>query len=309
MYGIRHIPVHWLVGFFNIMSVFCDVVYGTAERTWTFFSTLFWNLTGLDQYVVFQDLNPTPIPYRFYMLGGLGDREWYYNMRTRVFELKARGISRKFLPALTIEYNQRVDRGDDDGTRRIIYDLTKWVDSVTFISFDGIFPHPMQLVAAWSLHTGIWPSFHNDDENQLKLTMMCGADGNSYDVPISLSASPFSWRRFAAGNEGSSTEASSDESSSDEEEDTEEDTDEESEEESEQEATDAKEEESEEDTEEEVVLPNSSEEKDSDGNNSTDSATSADEITQVTEIKETKPDSPIVLEDTPVDRNYFEEVD
>ena len=165
------------------MSLLCDITYGTAERLLTFFSTVFWNLTGLDQYYVFQDQNPAPIPYRSFMLGGLGDREWYYNVRTRVFELHARGISRKFLPALAIEFNQSVD-GGDEGTRRIIYDLTKWVDSVTFKSYEGVFPHPMQLVAAWSLHSGVWPSFHNDDENQLKLTMMCGEDGKMFEKYI-----------------------------------------------------------------------------------------------------------------------------
>lgn len=288
MYGIRHIPVNWLVGFLNLTSVVCDFVQGTAECIWTFFSTMFWNLTGLDQYVVFQDQNPTPIPYRSYMLGGLGEREWYYNMRSRVFELKARGTSRKFLPAITIEFNQSIDDSNNDSSRHIMYDLTKWIDSVTFKSFDGVFPHPMQLVSAWSLHSGIWPSFHTDNEHQLKLTMMCGSDGNSYDVPISLVASPFSWRRFAAGNEGSSTEDSdSDESESDE---------------SVDESTD----------ESEVAVPNGSEkevETESSEESNEETSSTEDEITQIAGVKESKSDSPVVLEDTPVDRNYFEEVD
>lgn len=263
MYGIRHIPVHWLVGFFNMMSVIYDFIVGTAERIWTFGSTIAWNLTGLDQYVVFQDENPTPIPYRFYMLGGIGGREWFYNMRSRTFELNVRGVSRKFLPALTIEYFGSADR-------RLMYDLTKWLDTVTFRSTDGVFPHPMQLVAAWSLHSGIWPSFQNEVD---RLTMMCGADGNNYNVPISLVASPFSWRRFAAGE---MEESESDEES--------ESTESEATEESESEA---------ESTESEA----------------TESEATSDEITYVTEIKESKPESPVLIEEPVIDRKALEEVD
>jgi len=334
MYGIRHIPVQWLLGFFNIMNAACDFIVGAAERTWSFGSTLVWNLTGLDQYYVFQDQNPTPIPYRSFWLGGLGDRSWYYNTRTRVFELNAKGAARKFIPVLAIEYNHRVHEDHN-----IQYDLTKWLDSLTFKSVEGVFPHPMQLVAAWSLHSGIWSSFHNDDRNQIKLSMMCGDDGNTYDIPVDLKASEFSWRRFANGQEGSETSSSGSEeetSQEEDEEDEEEDEDEDEENESESEDEDKEEEEEEsedkdkeeEEEKEEAVKAEETDSKSTDTENSQTSASEElqvspdcsvtslkeeDEITQVTTISE----SPVVLKEeeiTPavepvIDTNYFEQVD
>jgi hypothetical protein len=219
MYGaaIRLVPVHWVLGFFNVVTWLYDAVLYVGERIFNFFNTMIWNLVGYDQVYVFQDNCPTPIPYRAFMLGGTGRYKWYYNTRSREFEAWVEGAKRQFIPALSI--NIRQDYNDEDGpNNRYEYDLTKWLDTVKFKTVDEFFPHPMQLVAAWSLHSGIWPSFVSRPDKQTRITMVSGMDGETYDINVATEISRFRWRDFAAGRAGtvSSPEESDSEDESDE---------------------------------------------------------------------------------------------
>ncbi len=199
------IPVHWIIAAFNIITCIYDCTAYVGERIFNFISTLVWNLTGYDQYFVFQDNCPTPIPYRVFMLGGTGRYKWYYNTRTREFEAWVEGAKREFLPALSLNIRQDYE-GEDGPNNRYEYDLTKWLDTVKFKTVSGFFPHPMQLVAAWSLHSGVWPSFVTATDKTTRITMMSGLDGESYDINVSTIISRFRWRDFAAGSAGTESE-------------------------------------------------------------------------------------------------------
>ncbi len=193
-----------------------------GERIFNFFNTMIWSLCGYDQVYVFQDNCPTPIPYRAFMLGGTGRYKWYYNTRSREFEAWIQGAKRQFIPALSI--NIRQDYTDEEGpNNRYEYDLTRWLDTVKFKTVDEFFPHPMQLVAAWSLHSGIWPSFVSRPDKQTRITMMSGMDGETYDINVATEISRFRWRDFAAGRAGvvSSPEETDESESEDEAEDSE----------------------------------------------------------------------------------------
>lgn len=207
---MRLIPVHWIMAAFNVVTWLYDATAYVFERIFSFGNSLVWNLTGYDQYYVFQDNCPTPIPYRAYMLGGTGRYKWYYNARTHEFEAWIEGAKKQFLPALSI--NIRQDYTSEDGpNNRYEYDLTRWLDTVKFKTTDDFFPHPMQLVSAWSLHSGIWPSFVTASNKTTRITMMSGMDGESYDIDVSTTISRFRWREFVAGTAGN---VSSDESES-----------------------------------------------------------------------------------------------
>jgi hypothetical protein len=216
MYGaaIRLVPVHWVLWFLNVVTWLYDAVIYIGERIVNFFNTMIWSLCGYDQLYVFQDNCPTPIPYRAFMLGGTGRYKWYYNARSREFEAWIQGAKRQFIPALSI--NIRQDYTDEEGPNNSYeYDLTRWLDTVKFKTVDEFFPHPMQLVAAWSLHSGVWPSFVSRPDKQTCITMLSGMDGETYDINVSTEISRFRWRDFAAGRAGvvSSPEESEEEES------------------------------------------------------------------------------------------------
>jgi hypothetical protein len=189
---IRTIPVLWLLEILNIGSMIFNFISAVFERITSFFTTNAWNLSGLDTYYVFIDENPIPIHYPKFLIGGIYDKLWFYNVRTREFTYGLDTDTRiEYLPALTAIY-----RSFTTNREFSTFDITGDLIRMTFRTYPGIFPTPMQLVGAWSLHSGIWPSMMQTKYKHV-ITMMNCQTAEDLDVSIGLKASKFDWNTFS----------------------------------------------------------------------------------------------------------------
>jgi hypothetical protein len=211
--AIRHIPVHWIIGFFDVVNFAVDLVHGILNRTCSFAMTNFWNLSGLDTYYVFLDENPSPIPYPKFVMGGIYEQKWYYSTRTREFSYgDYRSTARTYLPAIMGTYKHVRNDGDET-----TYDITEFLNKLKFKSFPHIFPTPAQLLNAWSLHSGIWLSLERGGAHTL--TVMNGNTGEDVVIPLTY-GNRFPWTTLIVDSESDTDSESEEDSDSDSKDDT-----------------------------------------------------------------------------------------
>ncbi len=181
-----HVPVSWLVALYNISCGAYNIIEYGVERVWSFGSAICNNLVGFDKYFVFLNNSCVPIPYNFYG-GARGDGNWLYDARNRVFQYCGgdSAMKRQVLPWLTMDLECTIS-----GERRE-YELSGWMESVTFFGPSGFFPHPLQILAAWSLHSRIWPSLMRDANTQLKIIR--AHDGEDMSLHMYKDFSNFAW--------------------------------------------------------------------------------------------------------------------
>jgi hypothetical protein len=199
MYGIllKVVPMHYLLSLFNCgNSAYTGVRY-IIRRILSFLLSILMSLLGWDQEYVFLDNSPYPIPYSSFVIGGYYKFVWRYNARTHTFRALNHEQTEQNLPALSLEVDQfYVDAfGDEIKTQ---YNLSDWLSNVKFYSSKGHYPHPVQLISAWSLTSGIWFSYMSIAGNRIKtlIRMMNCNDGSDYEYEMSASVCDFKWRRF-----------------------------------------------------------------------------------------------------------------
>lgn len=199
MYGIllKVVPMHYLLSLFNCGNSAYGSVRYLIRRILSFFLTLLMNVLGWDQEYVFLDNSPYPIPYSQFVIGGYYKFVWRYNARTHTFRALNHEQSPQNLPALSLEVDQFYEDafGDEIKTQ---YNLSEWLSEIKFFSSKGHFPHPVQLISAWSLSSGIWFSYMSVAGNRIKtvIRMMNSNDGADYEYVMSASVCDFKWRRF-----------------------------------------------------------------------------------------------------------------
>lgn len=193
---IRTIPVAWLLEILNVSTAIFNFFAAVVERIASFFGANLWNLSGLDAYYVFIDENPIPIHYPKFLIGGIYDKVWFYNVRTREFTYGlGEDTTVQYLPTLTAIYRSLNTDGEFTS-----FDITEHITRMTFKTLPGIFPTPMQLVGAWSLHSGIWPSMMQSRYRHI-ITMMDGTTAEDVDVDVGLKAAKFNWLTFSEEEE------------------------------------------------------------------------------------------------------------
>ena len=222
MYGIllKVVPTHYLLSLFNYgNSAYTGVKY-IIRRVLSFLITVLMSLLGWDQEYVFLDNSPYPIPYSSFVIGGYYKFAWKYNARTHTFRALNHEQTEQNLPALSLEIDQSyVDRfGDDTGDEiKTQYNLSDWLSNIKFYSSKGHYPHPVQLISAWSLTSGIWFSYMSIAGNRIKtlIRMMNCNDGSDYEYEMSASVCDFKWRRFEHPDSSSGATSGAEESQED----------------------------------------------------------------------------------------------
>ncbi len=180
-----HVPVYWLVALFNIGCGIYNIIDYSLERVWSFGSAIFNNLIGFDRYFIFLNNSCVPIPYHFYG-GSRGEGSWLYDSRARVFQSCSSGEQkRQVLPWLTMDLECTIN------DERREYNLSEWMESVTFYAPAGHFPHPLQLLAAWSINSRVWPSLQREANTQLKIIR--AHDGEDMSLHMYKDFSQFAW--------------------------------------------------------------------------------------------------------------------
>ncbi len=180
-----HVPVYWLVALFNIGCGIYNIIEYGLERTWSFGSAIFNNLIGFDRYFIFLNNSCVPIPYHFYG-GTRGEGAWLYDSRSRIFQSCTGGmLKRQVLPWLTMDLECTING------ERCEYNLSDWMEGVTFYAAPGEFPHPLQLLTAWSLNSRVWPSLMRDANTQLKIIR--AHDGEDMSLHMYKDFSQFAW--------------------------------------------------------------------------------------------------------------------
>lgn len=203
-----HVPVSWLVALFNIGCGIYNIIEYGVERVWSFGSAICNNLVGFDRYFIFLNNSCVPIPYHFYG-GSRGEGAWLYDSRNRVFQsCTGETLKRQVLPWLTMDLECTI-KGE-----RCEYNLSDWMESVTFYAPNGEFPHPLQLLAAWSLNSHVWPSLQHEANTQLKIIR--AHDGEDMSLHMYKDFSQFAWceTTFEDNEGGSDSEDSSERSES-----------------------------------------------------------------------------------------------
>lgn len=185
----RHVPINWIVGILNLLSGFCGVFTWTGERIWSFVNALWYNITGFDKYFIFLDDSPVPIPYWYY--GGTpGSKAWLYDARNKVFYgCVDESLNKKEnLPVLAMNLICKY-RGDD-----VMYDMSEWLEGVTFYTNNENFPHPLQLLSAWSLENRFWPSTRERDSTALEV--INAQTGDTEFIPLTQAVCEHPWYNF-----------------------------------------------------------------------------------------------------------------
>ncbi len=161
--AFRHVPVNWIVGSMNIISAICGACGWTVERIWSFFTAIWYNICGFDKYFVFMDESPVPIPYLNF--GGYpGSNCWLYDARNKVFygcDNESQN-KKEFLPVLSMEliWNK--------GGELVGCDMSAWLERLQIYTYNERFPHPLQILSAWSLDSYIWPATKKQSKTVLE---------------------------------------------------------------------------------------------------------------------------------------------
>lgn len=201
-----HVPVYWLIAMFNIGCGIYNIMEYGVERIWSFGSAIFNNLIGFDRYFVFLNNSCVPIPYHFYG-GSRGDGAWLYDSRNKIFQsCSGDNLKRQVLPWLTMDLECTIR------DERCEYNLSDWMEGVTFYAPPNQFPHPLQILTAWSLNSRVWPSLLRDANTQLKIIR--AHDGEDMSLHMYKDFSNFAWCETTFEEEDyNSEEAAVDESS------------------------------------------------------------------------------------------------
>lgn len=214
--AFRHVPVNWIVGIMTLFSSTWSCVSWTTERIWSFMNAIWYNIVGFDKYFIFMDDSPVPIPYWYY--GGCpGEAAWLYDARNRIFFNCTDEANNKkaYLPVLSMDLNATF-RNEER-----IYDLSDWLSSVTFYTHDSSFPHPLQILSAWSLDSGMWPA--TKDTSKTSFDVIDGDTGDDENIPLVQHVPKYSWHDYqhmvSDGEESSEEELSGPKEASSEEED------------------------------------------------------------------------------------------
>jgi hypothetical protein len=180
-----HVPVYWLVALFNIGCGIYNIIDYGLERVWSFGSAIFNNLIGFDRYFIFLNNSCVPIPYHFYG-GSRGNGSWLYDSRNKVFQsCTGEVLKRQVIPWLTMDLECTIR------DERCEYNLSDWMNDVTFYAPPEQFPHPLQLLSAWSLNSRVWPSLMRDANTQLKIIR--AHDGEDMSLHMYKDFSNFAW--------------------------------------------------------------------------------------------------------------------
>ncbi len=191
----RHVPVNWIVAFLNIFSMAFGIVSWTGERFWSFLNALWYNLIGFDKYFIFMDHSPIPIPY-WYFGGNPSNQAWLYDARNKTFTYCVdEGLNKKeHLPvlAMTLHTKYRGQTHDE-------MDMSSWLENVTFYTHDEHFPHPLQLLSAWSLETRFWPATKYNSNTYLETINAQTADVEI--ISLIQIVEPHKWYDYAADSD------------------------------------------------------------------------------------------------------------
>jgi hypothetical protein len=185
----RHVPINWIVGILNILSGFCGVFTWGGERIWSFLNAIWYNITGFDKYFIFMDNSPVPIPYWYY--GGTpGDDAWLYDARNKVFYNcdSYKENKKENLPVLAMNL---ICKYRDE---TVMYDMSDWLEKVTFYTRDENFPHPLQLLSAWCLENRFWPATRESDITCLEVINAQTAETEF--IPLTQSVCEHPWYNF-----------------------------------------------------------------------------------------------------------------
>jgi len=187
--AFRHVPVNWIVGIMTIFSGVWSCISWTTERIWSFMNAIWYNIVGFDKYFIFMDESPVPIPYWYY--GGCpGEAAWLYDARNRIFFNCTDEANNKksYLPVLSMDLNATF-RNEDRA-----YDLSDWLSSVTFYTHDSSFPHPLQILSAWSLNSRMWPA--TKDVSKSSFNVIDGDTGDDENIPLVQYVPKYYWHDY-----------------------------------------------------------------------------------------------------------------
>jgi hypothetical protein len=187
--AFRHVPVNWIVGIMTIFSGVWNCISCTTERVWSFMNAIWYNIVGFDKYFIFMDDSPVPIPYWYY--GGCpGDAAWLYDARNRIFFNCTDEANNKkaYLPVLSMDLNATF-RNEDR-----VYDLSDWLSSVTFYTHDSSFPHPLQILSAWSLNSRMWPA--TKDVSNSSFNVIDGDTGDDETISLVQHVPKYYWHDY-----------------------------------------------------------------------------------------------------------------
>ncbi len=147
--------------FFGVWNVFS----WCGERTWSFVNALWYNLIGFDKYFIFMDNSPVPIPY-WYFDGHSGQGAWLYDARNKVFTYCGDDGNNKHehLPILAMTLHAKKYNNENDE-----FDMCDWMENLTIYTHNEKFPHPLQLLSAWSLSSRFWPATQPNSNSWLEV--------------------------------------------------------------------------------------------------------------------------------------------
>ncbi len=195
----RHVPVNWIVAILNIFSSIYGICSWTTERICSFLTAIWYNILGFDKYFIFMDRSPVPIPYLYY--GGTpGHAAWIYDARNKTFTycVDDEKNKKEHLPVLAMDLiARRRDQMEE-------WELSSWLENVTFYTHDEQFPHPLQLLSAWSLESKWWPATHAHSNSQLVVIDSMTAD--TFQIELRQFVEPFEWYKYATEYDGSEEE-------------------------------------------------------------------------------------------------------
>ncbi len=195
----RHVPVNWIIVICNLFSTIFGVFTWTGERIWSFLNAIWYNIIGFDKYFMFMDRSRVPIPYLSY--GGTpGHAGWLYDARNKTFTYCVdEGKNKKeHLPVLAMDLiARRRDQYEE-------WEMSSWLENVTFYTHDEQFPHPLQLLSAWSLESKWWPATHTHSQSRFIVIDSMTAD--TLQIELRQYVEPFEWYKYATEYDDSETE-------------------------------------------------------------------------------------------------------
>jgi len=173
----RHVPVSWIVAILNLFSLTFNVMSWSCERVWSFLNAIWYNLIGFDKYFIFMDNSPVPIPY-WYFGGYPGNAGWIYDARNKTFTycVNEERNKKQYLPVLAIDLIARQHGALEQ------WDVSSWLEDVTFYTHNEQFPHPLQLLSAWSLESRFWPATNSNSHTRFMIIDAQTADSIRIDL-------------------------------------------------------------------------------------------------------------------------------
>ncbi len=174
----RHVPVNWVIAILNMFFGVWNVFSWCGERTWSFINALWYNLIGFDKYFIFMDNSPVPIPY-WYFDGHSGHGAWLYDARNKVFTYCVDEGNNKteHLPILAMALHAKKYNNENDE-----FDMCDWMENLKIYTHNERFPHPLQLLSAWSLSSRFWPATQPNSNSWLEVINSQTGDEERIDL-------------------------------------------------------------------------------------------------------------------------------